>query len=266
MSADPITTRLEFARTQTMECAKIALQYFETPDADPEHKSDGSPVTIADRTIELELRSRIEDTFPQDTIRGEEFPTKEGSNDFEWIIDPIDGTVSFVQGVPLFGTMLACLHKGTPTIGAIAMPCLDEMVVGALGRGAHRIRPGRPDEPCVMPPRDALKQALVAFTTPSVFLDDERWRMYEQLVRTTRTTRGWSDCYAFVLLVTGRVDAVLESGVNIWDLAPVPPLVHEAGGIWSDMSGKQSIDSGNLIACAKGLHDELLNMTKPLSV
>ena len=266
MTADPITTRLLFARTQTMECAKIALQYFETPDADPEHKSDGSPVTIADRAIETELRTRIEKTFPHDTIRGEEFPTKPGTSEYEWIIDPIDGTVSFVQGVPLFGTMLACLKDDVPTIGAIAMPCLDELVVGAIGRGAHRIRPGHEDQPCTMPPRQSLQDALVAFTTPSVFLNTDRWRMYEQLIRTTRTTRGWSDCYAFVLLVTGRVDAVLETGVNIWDLAAVPPLVHEAGGRWSDMAGNQSIDSGNLIACADGLHDQLLALTKPLGV
>lgn len=264
MTPDPITTRLDFARANTMECAKIALQYFQTPEARPDHKSDGSPVTIADRAIETELRKRIEHHFPDDTIRGEEFPTKEGSTDFEWIIDPIDGTVSFVQGVPLFGTMLACLHKGTPTIGAIAIPCLDEMVIAATGHGATHIRAGHPDTPCNVTTNAPLSSALVVTTTPDSFRDRNALHIHDTLAQSARSLRGWSDCYAFVLLATARIDAVIEPVVSIWDIASVPPIITEAGGAWSDLKGNHALDTGHFLACAAPLHPELLRITKAI--
>lgn len=258
--SDPIQTRLDFVREHTMDCAKLALDWFRTDEADPEEKADGSPVTIADRAIETELRRRIAEAFPDDTVRGEEFPDTEGTSGYEWIIDPIDGTVSFVHGVPLFGTMIGVLDRGVPTIGAIAMPCLDEMVLGAIGHGATHVRAGHPDTPLHLRGTDSLDESVVVITAPRCFIDAGLWTLYEQIVRQGKVVRGWSDCYAFVLLVTGRADAVVETGVNLWDLAPVPPLVQEAGGRWSDFDGAPRVDTGTMICGSAGVHAQLLGV------
>ena len=259
---DPIQTRLKFTHANTMACSKLALKWFRTDEADPEQKADGSPVTVADRAIETELRRLIADAFPDDAIRGEELPDTGGTSGYEWVIDPIDGTVSFVHGVPLFGTMIAVLKDGVPTIGAIAMPCLDEMVIGATGHGAIHIREGHPDTPLHLCKTDTLEDALVVVTAPKCFMDCNRWSLYEQVVERSRVTRGWSDCYAFMLVVTGRADAVVEAEVNLWDLAPVPPLIQEAGGCWSDFDGDASVETGTLICGSAGVHAELLALTQ----
>lgn len=251
--SDETKKRYEFAREHTMPCAQMALKWFRTDEAAPESKSDGTPVTIADRAIETELRRRIQDAFPNDTVRGEEFDDVVGDSGYEWIIDPIDGTFSFVQGVPLFGTMIAVLHEGTPTVGAIAMPCLDETVIAATGIGGVYIRDGHPDSPLRIEPADNLADAVVAITTPECFREPGLWGAYEGFTDTALRVRGWSDCYAFVLLVTGRVHAVVEHGINIWDIASVPPLVEAAGGVWSDFEGDHSVESGNILACGTGL-------------
>jgi len=261
-SGDPIQTRLDFTREHAMECAKLALKWFRTDEADPEEKADGSPVTVADRAIETELRNRIGTLFPDDAIRGEEFPDTKGTSGYEWVIDPIDGTISFVQGVPLYGTMIAVLKDGVPTIGAIAMPCLDEMVIAAIGHGSTHIRKGHPDMPLHLRKTESLEDAVVVVTAPKCFMDCNRWSLYEQVVERSRITRGWSDCYAFVLVVTGRADAVVEAEVNLWDLAAVPPLIHEAGGQWSDFDGDASVETGTLICGSAQVHAQLLELTQ----
>jgi len=255
-----IHARLQFAATNTMPCAKLALDWFGKDTFTPDHKADGSPVTIADKAIETEIRKRIEEAFPNDAILGEEFEDKPGTNDYQWVIDPIDGTISFVQGIPLFGTMLACLHKGTPVIGAIAMPCLDELVYAATGLGCFHQLNGNPPIPARVSTVDQLDQALVNTTALTYFTTPQLRAFYEQMDAKSKYTRGYPDCYAIVLLATGRVDAVVEPTVAIWDIASVPPIISEAGGLATDIAGQHSVHTHSLLASTPAVHSQLLNL------
>lgn len=261
-----IKARLDFTASTIMPCAKIALQWFQNADCKPDHKSDGTPVTIADRTIETELRNRISKAFPNDAILGEEFSDQQGTSGYQWVIDPIDGTISFVQGIPLFGTMLACLKDDVPVIGAIAMPCLDELVYAATGLGAFHQRADSEPVPARTSKIQQLDHALVNTTALTYFTTPELREFYDQMDASCKHTRGLPDCYGIVLLATGRVDAIVEPNVALWDIASVPPLVNEAGGTCTDFAGNQSVHTGSLLAATKGVHEQLLCMTQAVQV
>ena len=258
-STPELESRLSFAAQHTMPCAKLALQWFGKDTYAPDHKADGTPVTIADQSIETEIRKRIAASFPDDGILGEEFPDKPGTNDFQWVIDPIDGTISFVQGVPLFGTMLACLYKGSPVIGAIAMPCLDELVYAGTGLGAFH-QTSESTAPARVSSVSSLDQALVTTTALTYFNTPVLRAKYEQIDTQAKHTRGFPDCYGIVLLATGRVDAVIEPSVALWDIASVPPIITEAGGVSTDIDGQSTVHTGSLLAAAQGVHDQLLKL------
>jgi len=259
-----LQSRLNFAATNTMPCAKLALKWFGKDTFTPNHKADGSPVTVADKAIETEIRKRITACFPNDAIIGEEFDDKPGTNDYQWIIDPIDGTISFVQGIPLFGTMLACLYKGTPVIGAIAMPCLDELVYAATGQGCFHQTNNNPPVPTRVSNIDQLDQAMVNTTSSMYFTTPAQRAWYNRFETASKYVRGLPDCYAFVLLATGRVDAVIEPIVSIWDIASIPPIIHEAGGISTDIAGNDTVHTGSVLAATPGVHAQLLEMTREL--
>jgi len=259
-----LQTRLAFAATNTMPCAKLALQWFGKDTFTPDHKADGSPVTVADKAIETEIRKRISAAFPDDAILGEEFPDKDGTNDYQWVIDPIDGTISFVQGIPLFGTMLALLKNGTPVLGAIAMPCLDELVYAATDLGCHHQTNDNPPVPAKISKINQLSDALVNTTALTYFTTPKLRTLYNQIDAAAKHTRGFPDCYGIVLLATGRVDAVIEPSVALWDIASVPPIIHEAGGVSTDLAGNNTVHTNSILAATPGVHDELIAMTKTI--
>jgi len=250
--------RLDFALQAASESSKITLEYFGSAQLNQDTKTDGSPVTIADRNCESDLRSRISEIYPNDSILGEEFGHHVGSSEYEWVIDPIDGTISFVHGVPLYGTMLACLQNGKPVIGVIVMPALDEAVYAAVGCGCwHRQGANAPKQASVTK-NLSLSESMVNTTSISYFDTPPLRNLYDQLDKRSKLFRGWSDCYAWVLLATGRVDAVVEPVLSLWDFAAAIPIVEEAGGQCSDFAGIESTESGELIATNGLIHDELL--------
>jgi len=250
--------RLDFAVCAAQASSKLTLKYFGGSDLDQSTKEDGSPVTIADRACESDLRQRIEEAYPDDSILGEEFESKIGTTEYEWVIDPIDGTISFVQGVPLFGTMLACMLNGHPVLGVIAMPALDEIVFAADGLGCwHSIRNAKPTKAQASTIRD-LDQALINTTSLSYFTTPKHRRLYEQLDAASKHSRGWSDCYGWVLYATGRVDAVIEPVLSLWDYAAAIPIITEAGGIWTDLSGEKALSSGEIVATNEPLHKQIM--------
>ena len=247
--SDDLKARFDFAVDAATASSRLTLDYFgQRSLLDETAKADGSPVTAADRACESDLRARIQERFADDAILGEEFERKAGSSDFEWVIDPIDGTISFVQGVPLYGTMLACMRNGVPEIGVIAMPALDETVYAALGHGAWFRQGAYQPVPARVSPVDRLDQAIVNTTSMSYFVTPEHRRLYERLDAGAKHTRGWSDCYAWVLLATGRVDAVIEPVLSLWDFAAAIPIVTEAGGAWSDFAGVRNVETGEIVA------------------
>jgi len=208
---------------------RIVREHFRAPLA-IERKPDGTPVTVADRDIEMQMRRMIRAAFPGHAVRGEEFAA-EGSGEFTWVLDPIDGTKSFVSGYPLFGSLIALERQGRPVLGVIEAPVLGERWVGAEGRGT--LFNGKPART-----RDcrALGAAVLYTTTPDTFSGAERAR-FEALSARTALRRFGGDCYLYGMLASGFCDLVIESRLKPHDFMALSPIVTGAGGLISDWEG-----------------------------
>jgi inositol-phosphate phosphatase/L-galactose 1-phosphate phosphatase/histidinol-phosphatase len=221
----------------------IALRHFRTPLA-VEHKSDGSPVTVADRDIEREMRRMIRAAFPQHAIRGEEFAS-EGSGEFTWVLDPIDGTKSFVTGYPLFGSLIALSQSGRAVLGVIEGPALRERWVGCEGRPT--LCNGTP----VRTSSRSIEEASVYTTTAETFDKEER-RRFETLGARAALRRFGGDCYLYGMLAGGYCDLVVEVQLKPHDYMAVIPVVEGAGGMISDWRGAPlgMVSDGRVVAAA----------------
>lgn len=229
-------------------------------------KADGSPVTLADRDAETFLRDELSRAFPNDAVLGEEFGDQRGTSRYRWVIDPIDGTVSFVHGVPLYGTILGLEHDGSPVAGVLVMPVLDEVVWGAIGVAAlHEVGTvsGRV-VPMVQPARvsktQTLRAATVAITSMDYCVRAGRADLMTKVQAACGVTRGWSDCYAFMLAATGRIDAVVEPVMKPWDICGIMPIIEAAGGTCTDFAGQRSTESGHCIVSNGAVHAELMGV------
>lgn len=222
---------LEFAVDATREAGRLTLRYFQNDPA-VERKADGSPVTIADRGAEELLRERISKALPTHGVVGEEFGEQAGSDPARWILDPIDGTFSFVSGVPLYTNLVGLEWQGEMVLGVINAPAMGEIVYGASGVGARwNDRPARVSEVAI------LAEARLSTTSTELLASHGRELRYRRLRDRCRTDRGWADAYAFMLLATGRVDIVIEPIMSIWDTAAPCAVVTAAGGTFTDWRG-----------------------------
>jgi inositol-phosphate phosphatase / L-galactose 1-phosphate phosphatase / histidinol-phosphatase len=222
----------------------LALRHFRAP-LDVERKSDGSPVTIADRAIETEMRRLIRATYPAHAIRGEEFAA-EGDGEFTWVLDPIDGTKSFVTGYPLFGSLIGLVAGGCSVLGVVEAPALAERWVGAKGRATlFNGRPAHTRE-CAR-----LAEAVMYTTTPDSFTGPDRQRL-ESLGSRTALRRYGGDCYLFGMLASGHCDLVVEVQLKAHDFMAVLPVIQGAGGWVSDWAGRplSFASDGRLVAAA----------------
>lgn len=259
--------RLELAVTVALEASAIPRQYFLSDRLVVDQKADESPVTRADRETEVLLRKRIESACPDDAILGEEFPSKAGTTGYQWLLDPIDGTQSFIRGVPLFGTMVALRHGEEAVLGAIAFPALGEIVYAAKGSGAWWAT-NITDAKTIA---DLDTRAATVSTTadlavaavshgglelyPQLGMSDG----LERLLGKARVSRGWCDCYGHYLVATGRIDVMVDPEMHVWDNAPLLPIVVEAGGRFTDLSGNAVIDGGSGLSTNGHLHDAVLS-------
>lgn len=260
---DALPLRLEFAERIAIEAGRSTLDLFQAPTRDAEFKADGSPVTAADRAAEQLLRDRIGDAYPDDAILGEEFDNKPGTSGWRWVLDPIDGTQSFVQGVPLYGAMVACEYQQQPRVGVIHMPALDETVAGATdehGETDGWWSPMGTDQrrPLVVSQTRSLDQALAVWTCPEVYRELGVLHVFQHLERTFGRLRGWSDCYAHVLLATGRADVVVEAGLQLWDIAAALPVLAAAGAQVSSWEGGTNLSTGNVVVSNGFFHNEII--------
>jgi CoA:oxalate CoA-transferase len=208
----------------------IVRRYFRQPCA-VDHKADQSPVTVADRQIEEALRRILEAEWPSHGIIGEEYGAVRADADYVWVIDPIDGTRSFMSGKPTFGTLIALLHKGVPVLGLIDQPIVGDRWIGAQGHATHHNGSPATSRACAV-----LAHATIATTGPSYFNDDER-RAYERVRVAGRTGLWGGDCYNYGLLASGHIDVVIESGLKLHDFAALVPVVNGAGGLMCDWQG-----------------------------
>lgn len=256
-----VMQRLELALEAARAAGGVTLQYFQGDQLGTVSKADGSPVTEADKGAERVLRVAIEEAFPEDAIIGEEFGEKAGDSGYRWILDPIDGTVSFVQGVPLYGTLVGVYKDDEPVAGVVHIPALSETVFAAKGGGAWWIPGvGQDARPAGLTETRDLSDALLVTTAIEYFDPATGEDVYARLARACKRTRGWSDCYAHVLLATGRCDVVVEPTIRPWDIAPMACILAELGGHLTDWDGASRIDGGNAILTNAHLHGPLLGV------
>lgn len=252
MNHHDLLSLLDFAVESAHLAGRLTLGYFNAGAAH-ERKADDSPVTAADRGAEKLLRERIERAFPAHGIVGEEFGETPGREQGRWILDPIDGTQSFICGVPLYCVLIGFEWRGEMLAGVVHMPALDETVYGARGMGCRwNGRPARVSDV------SKLSDARMTTTDLKGPYRHGRAAEYERLRDACGVVRGWSDGYAFALLATGRVDIVLEPIMNLWDNAALLPVVTEAGGTFTDWAGTPTHTASEALATNGRLLPEAL--------
>jgi myo-inositol-1(or 4)-monophosphatase len=242
---------LDFAVDAAWQAGRQTLAHYQTGVA-VQRKVDRSVVTVADRNAEQLLRERIATRFPDHAIVGEEFGESERPSSHRWVIDPIDGTNTFVRGVPFYGVLVALEIEGTPAVGVTYFPALDEMIAAAQGLGCYWN--GRRAHVSTV---TTLAEACVTYTD-SHGLRARLGSRWDEVQQATALQRGWGDCYGHCLVATGRADIMLDPRMNPWDCAALIPILQEAGGRFTDWTGSVTIDGGDAVSTNGALHEELL--------
>jgi histidinol phosphatase-like enzyme (inositol monophosphatase family) len=258
-----VADRLAVAIEATRLAAADTLRWFGAASLVVDRKADDSPVTQADRAAEAILRRELLGAFPDDAFLGEETGGSPGTSGYEWVVDPIDGTKSFVRGVPLYATLVGCRQAGRGVLGVIAIPALDEVAYAARGGGAWHVRGSAAPVAARVSARGTLAESLVC---SSDFTSFDRWSGGKAAGSAARSrieeacglVRTWGDGYGYLLVATGRADIMIDPLLNPWDAAAVDVVVTEAGGRFSDWQGRDSIDSGDGIATNGLVHDAAL--------
>ena len=211
-----------------------------------ELKADGSEVTRADRDAEAAARKWIQKWFPGDAILGEEFGADGGPSARRWLIDPIDGTRSFVRGVPLWGTLIAIEERGVLVAGAINCPATGDLVVAERGAGCwhNGVRTS-------VSITNSLSQATILATDPRFRSDPQRALRWAALGSQVAISRSWGDCYGYVLVATGRADLMVDDRMGPWDVAALIPIIEEAGGIFTDWRGRRGVGPDSVASNAR---------------
>jgi histidinol phosphatase-like enzyme (inositol monophosphatase family) len=254
--------RLTFGRSAALDAGRLILGYYQSAALTVDRKRDSSPVTIADRQAEELLRAGISREFPEDAILGEEFGEQPGTSGYRWILDPLDGTKSFICGVPLFGTLIGVEFENQCVVGVCHFPALAETVWGAKGLGAWWQPAGGDARPARVSNVASLPESLFCFTTVQGFARIGRQDAFEALISGCGIARGWGDCYGHVLVATGRAEVMVDPLMNVWDAAALIPIIEEAGGHFTDWEGAATAHSGNGISVNALLRDKVLSITK----
>ncbi|PYS68789.1 MAG: histidinol phosphate phosphatase [Acidobacteria bacterium] len=234
-----------FAGDLARGAGDITLNYFRK-EPETSKKADGSFVTIADLEAEQYLRKRILERFPDDSVLAEEEGESQGNSNRRWIVDPIDGTFAFVHGVPFYGVLISLEIDGKPVVGVINIPALNEIVWAATGLGCYLN-----GTPTRVSTTASLEDGLLLCTD---FTACHRYGFgpaIEDLQRRAKSSRTWGDCYGYVMVATGRAEVMLDPVMNIWDCAALSPIIQEARGTFTDLSGRRTIDGGNAVATTK---------------
>jgi histidinol phosphatase-like enzyme (inositol monophosphatase family) len=249
-------TFLDFAVDAAWQAGQLTLAHFQTGVA-VEQKADESPVTIADRGAEELLRRLIEGRFPGHAIVGEEYGETDRDSTYRWIIDPIDGTRSFIRGVPLYGVLIGLEISGENVLGVAHLPGLGEMVAAARGLGCRwNGRPARVSDV------SRLDKALLVYTEPTTFAEYGWAAAWDRLQEATHTQRGWGDCYGHCLVATGRAEVMLDPILSVWDCAALLPILAEAGGTFTDWNGEATIYTGNGFGTNGVLFEQVMEIVR----
>ena len=240
-----------FSRYLASKSGEIIRNYFRT-NFKIELKEDSSPVTIADKKSEEVMRELIMKEFPDHGILGEEFGEHNKEAGYKWILDPIDGTKSFICGAVAFGTLIALTKNGEPVLGVINQPILNEFLIGdnnttELNGQVVKIRACNKIEDSVLVTTD--------------FLNIEKYqdiKRFSELINKVKLYRGWGDCYGYYLLATGYIDIMVDPIMSVWDTMALVPVVKGAGGIITDYQGRDVLKGDSVIAASSDIHSEVV--------
>ncbi|MBN1993770.1 MAG: inositol monophosphatase family protein [Anaerolineae bacterium] len=257
--ADTLRDYLDFAVEMAWQAGQLTLGYFQTG-LRPDFKADESPVTVADRQAEQLIRRRIEERYPHHVVIGEEFGGEEllmeaAGASHRWIIDPIDGTRSFVRGVPLYAILIALEIEGQSQVGVAHFPALNEMIAAATGEGCWWN--GRRAQVSQV---KHLKEALVVHYDAAAFAKHGRAGAWQRLQQLAGYRAGWCDAYGYLLVATGRAELMLDPVMNVWDCGALLPIVQEAGGHFGDWQGNPTIYGHEALATTHTLLPEVLRV------
>ncbi|MGQ4810431.1 Histidinol-phosphatase [Candidatus Entotheonellaceae bacterium PAL068K] len=245
-----------FIHTLAEKSGAVIGSYFTGMALDVEIKDDQSPVTRADREAEALMRDLIRRAYPQHGIMGEEFGSENTSAEFVWVLDPIDGTISYTRGCPLFGTLIGLLHANTPILGAIHQPLLQQL---CIGNNTETTVNGRVVQ---LQKVQHLSEAMLLTTDITNITKYHNRAGFDTLLGHTRLFRTWGDCYGYMMLVSGGADIMLDPIMHQWDILPLIPVIRGANGVITTWSGTDAAQGNSCIAANKTLHPhvvELLN-------
>lgn len=255
MISDSLRAELwSFAEKLADTAGEIVRDYHAREHTDIEVKDDGSPVTVADKECERRLRAMIRETYPTHGVIGEEFGTERGDAEFVWVLDPIDGTKSFIPRVPLYGVLFGLLHRGRPLLGVIDQPVLRERVIGD---GATTTFNGKPVR---VADEKSLSSALLVTTDIRNVWKHHDEAAFRRLIEATGTFRTWGDCYGHLMVAVGRADIMADPILNPWDLLPLLPVLTGAGVTVTDWQGRDPLagtpmhGSRGVVAAPPALH------------
>jgi histidinol phosphatase-like enzyme (inositol monophosphatase family) len=240
-AASPATL-LEAVAEVARLAGDVAMRHFRTGVA-VETKGDGSPVTIADRAAETAAREWVRRHFPDDGVLGEELGVERPEARRRWIMDPIDGTKSFVRGVPLWGTLIAVAEGETVLAGAAYFPPVGELLAAAPGEGCWWN-----GERCRVSAVARLEEATVLTTDERFLGQPERATGWRWLSARAAVSRTWGDCYGYLLVATGRAEVMVDPVMSPWDAAALQPIIAEAGGVFTDWDGAATAFAGSVVA------------------
>ncbi len=246
---------LDFAVSLAHRAGMMTLAHFNVG-VTVDFKEGDDPVTVADREAEKFIRAEIERAYPRHSIVGEEFGVSGGESAFRWAIDPIDGTRSFTRGVPLYGVLIGLEIEGTFRVGAAYFPPLDEMLCAAEGLGcwlnSRRARVSSVSE---------LSRACLV-TTDFERLRRQAAELTERFAKRGTLLRTWGDAYGYALVATGRAEICLDSFLHVWDYAPFPVILREAGGFFGNWRGADDLQAGDALACNAALKEDALEVLR----
>jgi histidinol-phosphatase len=237
---------------------EITLRRFGAVDLAVETKPDLTPVSDADRDVEVALRARLEAERPADAVLGEEYGETGGGRPRRWIVDPVDGTKNFVRGAPVWATLIALQVEGRVTTGVVSAPALGRRWWAHRGDGSWASQAGRPMRRCAVSKVATLDHAFLSYSSLAGWETAGRLEPLLALTRRVWRTRAFGDFWSHMLVAEGAVDVSCEPEVSLWDLAALQPIVEEAGGRFTDLSGVDRPDGGSVV-CTNGLlHDDVL--------
>jgi len=248
-----LTEYKKFSKVLADVSADIIKKYFRSG-VSVESKADNSPVTVADKKAEEVMRELITKHYPTDGIFGEEFGETNKDSEYTWILDPIDGTKSFICGAYSFGTLIGLLKNGEPILGVYNHPILNDFLIG--DNSETRIN----DNKTSIRNCDDLSKAILLTTDHLNIEKYQNSEKFNNLIKKVKLYRNWGDCYGYYLLSTGFVDIMIDPIMSPWDLLPLIPIINGAGGIITDYQGKDPTKGKSAIASVKRIHSEIISI------